>query len=182
MNCDGDKDYCALCEDGYYLADGVCYSCQGSCLKCTASTTCTKCSGTHYLLDNGRCKTLPSNCVEVDEDGECTKCEYGYRILFGSCFECSSSLFNVPYLFSFSSINARGSVLIIIPKLYLIIIIPLLLLLLLLSLLLMLDFLFIFYYLLSISLVKTFLISIFRLFRAKPCIFFPPCFFSFFLT
>ena len=95
LNCDGDNSYCVTCEDGYYVSDGTCYNCQSSCEKCLSSTSCTKCAATHYLLTNGRCKSLPTNCVEVDSNGDCTKCEYGYKVMHGTCFECSSDLINV---------------------------------------------------------------------------------------
>lgn len=100
-NCDGDNTQCATCNTGYYLSGGQCYSCQSNCVTCTSSTICTSCVAGTFLQANGRCKTLPTNCLQIDNTtlssnvGSCKRCSYGYILLSGNCYPCSSSLFNV---------------------------------------------------------------------------------------
>jgi hypothetical protein len=107
FNCDGDNTQCVQCNTGYYLANRQCYTCQANCLSCVSNTQCTKCANGYFLQANGRCKTLPSNCVQIDSStlasniGSCKRCAYGYILLSGNCYPCSSSLFNV--VFSLSS-------------------------------------------------------------------------------
>ncbi len=100
-NCDGDNTACAVCNTGFYLSGGLCYNCQNNCLSCISNTQCTSCAAGYYLQSNGRCKVLPSNCIQIDTTtlssnvGSCKRCSYGYILLAGSCYPCSSSLFNV---------------------------------------------------------------------------------------
>ena len=100
-NCDGDNTQCAQCNPGFYLAGGRCYTCQTNCVTCVSNIQCTSCIAGTFLQANGRCKTLPANCIQIDSTtlssniGSCKRCAYGYILLSGNCYPCSSNLFNV---------------------------------------------------------------------------------------
>jgi len=100
-NCDGDNTICVTCNVGYYLSNGNCYSCQTNCASCISNIQCTSCSPGTFLQANGRCKALPSNCISIDTStissnvGSCKRCSYGYILLDGNCYPCSSALLNV---------------------------------------------------------------------------------------
>ena len=114
-NCDGDNTVCAVCNIGYYLNSGKCYSCQANCVSCVSNTKCTSCIVGTYLQSNGRCKTLPDFCIDIDTTtlsssvGSCKRCQYGYILIEGNCYPCSSSLFNVNHIL-FSWIFAMTSI------------------------------------------------------------------------
>jgi hypothetical protein len=100
-NCDGDNTVCTQCNTGYYLSNGQCYQCQTNCLTCTSNVLCSSCAANNFLQANGRCKALPANCIQIDNStlasniGSCKRCSYGYILISGNCYPCSSSLFNV---------------------------------------------------------------------------------------
>lgn len=100
-NCDGDNTVCSVCNTGYYLSGGNCYSCQSNCLTCLSKSVCSTCVVGTFLQSNGRCKTLPLYCLAIDNTtlgsnvGSCKRCLYGYILIQGNCYPCSSSLFNV---------------------------------------------------------------------------------------
>ena len=106
-NCDGDSTVCAVCNQGYYMNGGQCFSCQTNCQSCTSNTQCTTCNSGYYRQANGRCKILPSNCLAIDSStlgsnvGLCKRCSYGYILLDGNCYPCGLTLYNVLcYLYS----------------------------------------------------------------------------------
>lgn len=86
---------CTQCEDGYYLKDGKCSSCDSSCKTCDGPTNqnCIECKDGLFLNDNGMCTGCDDTCVSCEGKSTfCTSCKsHFYLTSNGECKECSDS-------------------------------------------------------------------------------------------
>ena len=108
LNCfwSNSHEKCLVCQDGYYLSEGMCIMCNSNCYCSNESDLCSKCLNS--ILVDGKCQScLPG--FAPDQKGECLKCKEncfcsapgtcdgcleGYSLNSeGSCFSCDSGYY-----------------------------------------------------------------------------------------
>ncbi|ELP87476.1 protein serine/threonine kinase, putative [Entamoeba invadens IP1] len=81
---------CTSCNDGYYLNNLACLSCDVSCSTCVIEKKCITCNSTNYMKD-GTCVPQTSiigcNSTITPESG-CTSCQDGYYLATSDCGVC----------------------------------------------------------------------------------------------
>ncbi|KAL4472694.1 hypothetical protein ABPG74_018643 [Tetrahymena malaccensis] len=87
-NCYGSATQCTTCGQGYEMDkfSGKCvsiYTCDSSCLECSAyrdPTKCTSCRDGQFLNQNGRCQKCHESCATCSETSyNCKKCSDGWQ-------------------------------------------------------------------------------------------------------
>ncbi|EAL51187.1 tyrosine kinase, putative [Entamoeba histolytica HM-1:IMSS] len=82
---------CQRCDDGYFLQEGLCITCDERCLTCTnTSTYCLSCKE-GYFIDDHQCRDnieMQESCKLYTATGKCVKCHDKYYIYDFGCFPC----------------------------------------------------------------------------------------------
>ena len=87
--CSNDKSKCELCNKGYYLLSGECYSCSSECSMCLKSNACLRCKDGYYLYQ-WSCVLCNSPCKTCLSSSHCSSCIDGYYLSGSSCSPCGS--------------------------------------------------------------------------------------------
>ena len=87
--CNSDYTACIDCKRGYYLSNGVCYSCSTGCEDCNSWDDCDDCEYGYYL-SNSNCYSCQSPCYSCSSATYCNTCRDGYYYYSsGSCYSFS---------------------------------------------------------------------------------------------
>ncbi|EDR25091.1 protein serine/threonine kinase, putative [Entamoeba dispar SAW760] len=73
---------CESCEEGYYVSNQYCSSCNSTteyCQYCSKNGVCNSCTNEYVLIDD-KCinKAMVDHCIEVS-NSQCTKCSFWHR-------------------------------------------------------------------------------------------------------
>ncbi|ELP85483.1 hypothetical protein EIN_040370 [Entamoeba invadens IP1] len=82
---------CEKCNDGYYLYNNSCYTCDSSCRTCNGKkqNSCLSCPFS-YGVSNGYCVKCDASCLECNGSGpnNCISCFKNYYLTSGYCSKC----------------------------------------------------------------------------------------------
>ncbi|CAD8145945.1 unnamed protein product [Paramecium octaurelia] len=89
---------CMNCNDGYYFNNGICSTCDSSCLTCFGSgyTSCLSCQTDYILNEFNQCQACMSN--QFSSNNSCQDCQYNCQTCkdLQNCLTCKIGRINAP--------------------------------------------------------------------------------------